>query len=259
MAAKSPRATSRRCAPIRASRRPISGRRSPMLELKSVDTSYGPVPMLRGVAMSVRPGELVCLLGQNGAGKTTTFMTVCGVVRALRGKVVVMGRDMATLGTENLASLGVGLVPEGRRLFPSLTVIENLRLGYDAVSGRGPDFAAQLDKMCTLFPRIRERLRQVAGTLSGGEQAMLALARALVSEPRFILLDEPSAGLSPLERIKVLTARGIGILMVEQNIREAMPIADRLYILAAGEKRFEGTPEDVRNDRQIMDIYMGGA
>lgn len=106
-----------------------------MLELRDVDTSYGAVPMLRGVAMSVRPGELVCLLGPNGAGKTTTFMTVCGVVRAQRGKVEVMGRDMATLGTENLASLGVGLVPEGRRLFPGLTVMENLRLGYDAVSG----------------------------------------------------------------------------------------------------------------------------
>ena len=168
-----------------------------MLELKDVDTAYGPVPMLRAVTMSVQPGELVCLLGPNGAGKTTTFMTVCGVVRAQRGRVEVMGRDLASLGTENLAALGVGLVPEGRRLFPSLTVQENLRLGYDAVSGRGPDFEPQLDKMCHLFPRIRERLRQVAGTLSGGEQAMVALARALIGEPRLVIMDEPSLGLSP--------------------------------------------------------------
>lgn len=126
-----------------------------MLELKGVDTSYGAVPMLRGVAMSVHPGELVCLLGPNGAGKTTTFMTVCGVVRAQRGKVEVMGRDMATLGTENLASLGVGLVPEGRRLFPSLSVIENLRLGYDAVSGRGPISRRNWTKWVTCFRASR--------------------------------------------------------------------------------------------------------
>ncbi|TIP29627.1 MAG: ABC transporter ATP-binding protein [Mesorhizobium sp.] len=233
-----------------------------MLELKGVDTSYGAVPMLRGVAMSVRPGELVCLLGPNGAGKTTTFMTVCGVVRAIRGKVEVMGKEMATLGTENLASLGVGLVPEGRRLFPSLTVIENLRLGYDAVSGRGPDFAAQLDKMCTLFPRIRERLGQVAGTLSGGEQAMVALARALIGEPKLVIMDEPSLGLSPkligeyFEITREIHRRGTTILLIEQNAEMGLGIADRGYVLVKGKVAQEGPAKELLSSKAARSLYL---
>jgi len=233
-----------------------------MLELRDVDTSYGAVPMLRGVAMSVRPGELVCLLGPNGAGKTTTFMTVCGVVRAQRGKVEVMGRDMATLGTENLASLGVGLVPEGRRLFPGLTVIENLRLGYDAVSGRGPNFAAQLDKMGTLFPRIQERLRQVAGTLSGGEQAMVALARALIGEPRLVIMDEPSLGLSPkligeyFEITREIHRRGTTILLIEQNAEMGLGIADRGYVLVKGKVAQEGPAKELLSSKAARSLYL---
>ncbi|MER9349946.1 ABC transporter ATP-binding protein [Mesorhizobium sp. M0227] len=233
-----------------------------MLELRDVDTSYGAVPMLRGMAMSVRPGELVCLLGPNGAGKTTTFMTVCGVVRAQRGKVEVMGRDMATLGTENLASLGVGLVPEGRRLFPGLTVIENLRLGYDAVSGRGPDFAAQLDKMCKLFPRIHERLRQVAGTLSGGEQAMVALARALIGEPKLVIMDEPSLGLSPkligeyFEITREIHRRGTTILLIEQNAEMGLGIADRGYVLVKGKVAQEGPAKELLSSKAARSLYL---
>ncbi|MER9518351.1 ABC transporter ATP-binding protein [Mesorhizobium sp. M0614] len=233
-----------------------------MLELRDVDTSYGAVPMLRGMAMSVRPGELVCLLGPNGAGKTTTFMTVCGVVRAQRGKVEVMGRDMATLGTENLASLGVGLVPEGRRLFPGLTVIENLRLGYDAVSGRGPDFAAQLDKMCKLFPRIHERLRQVAGTLSGGEQAMVALARALIGEPKLVIMDEPSLGLSPkligeyFEITREIHRRGTTILLIEQNAEMGLGIADRGYVLVKGKVAQEGPAKELLTSKAARSLYL---
>jgi branched-chain amino acid transport system ATP-binding protein len=233
-----------------------------MLELKGVDTSYGAVPMLRGVAMSVRPGELVCLLGPNGAGKTTTFMTVCGVVRAQRGRVEVMGRDMATLGTENLASLGVGLVPEGRRLFPSLSVIENLRLGYDAVSGRGPNFEAQLDKMGNLFPRIQERLRQVAGTLSGGEQAMVALARALIGEPRLVIMDEPSLGLSPkligeyFEITREIHRRGTTILLIEQNAEMGLGIADRGYVLVKGKVAQEGPAKELLSSKAARSLYL---
>lgn len=176
------------------------------------------------------------------------------------------------LGVETISNLpvhevvrrGLVLMPQGGGVFPRLTVMENLRMGGYAIADRKL-VDRRIEALVDQYPSLARRRKTTAGALSGGEQAMLALARALVSEPRFILLDEPSAGLSPamvsetLERIKVLTARGIGILMVEQNIREAMPIADRLYILAAGEKRFEGTPGDVRNDRQIMDIYMGGA
>ncbi|MCF6121871.1 ABC transporter ATP-binding protein [Mesorhizobium sp. M7A.F.Ca.CA.001.07.2.1] len=233
-----------------------------MLELRDVDTSYGAVPMLRGVAMSVRPGELVCLLGPNGAGKTTTFMTVCGVVRAQRGKVEVMGRDMATLGTENLASLGVGLVPEGRRLFPGLTVMENLRLGYDAVSARGPNFAVQLDKMCKLFPRIHERLRQVAGTLSGGEQAMVALARALIGEPRLVIMDEPSLGLSPkligeyFEITREIHRQGTTILLIEQNAEMGLGIADRGYVLVKGKVAQEGPAKELLSSKAARSLYL---
>jgi branched-chain amino acid transport system ATP-binding protein len=233
-----------------------------MLELKDVDTAYGAVPMLRNVVMSVRQGELVCLLGPNGAGKTTTFMTVCGVVRAQRGKVEVMGKDVATLGTENLAALGVGLVPEGRRLFPGLTVIENLRLGYDAVSNRGPNFEAQLDKMCDLFPRVRERLRQVAGTLSGGEQAMVALARALIGEPKLVIMDEPSLGLSPkligeyFEITDEIHRRGTTILLIEQNAEMGLSIADRGYVLVKGRVAQEGPAKELLSSKAAKSLYL---
>jgi branched-chain amino acid transport system ATP-binding protein len=213
-----------------------------MLELKDVDTAYGAVPMLRGVTISVRPGELVCLLGPNGAGKTTTFMTVCGVVKAQRGKVELMGKDIAALGTENLAALGVGLVPEGRRLFPGLTVQENLRLGYDAVSGRGPDFEPQLEKMCALFPRIRERLRQAAGTLSGGEQAMVALARALIGE-YFEITQE-------------IHRRGTTVLLIEQNAEMGLGIADRGYVLVKGKVAQEGPARELLSSRTASSLYL---
>lgn len=233
-----------------------------MLELKDVDTAYGSVPMLRGLNLSVRPGELVCILGPNGAGKTTTFMTVCGVVNVLRGKVDVMGKDMARLGTENLAALGVGLVPEGRRLFPGLTVIENLRLGYDAVSGRGPHFETQLDKMSNLFPRIRERLRQVAGTLSGGEQAMVALARALIGEPKFVVMDEPSLGLSPkliseyFEITREIHRQGTTILLIEQNAEMGLGIADRGYVLVKGKVAHEGDAKELLSSKAAKGLYL---
>jgi branched-chain amino acid transport system ATP-binding protein len=233
-----------------------------MLELKSVDTAYGPVPMLRDVVMSVRPGELVCLLGPNGAGKTTTFMTICGVVRAQRGKVEVMGKDIAALGTENLAALGVGLVPEGRRLFPGLTVQENLRLGYDAVSGRGPNFSAQLDKMSDLFPRIRERLRQPAGTLSGGEQAMVALARELIGEPKLVVMDEPSLGLSPkligeyFEITEEINRRGTTVLLIEQNAEMGLKIAHRGYVLVKGKVAQEGPASELLSSRATKSLYL---
>jgi branched-chain amino acid transport system ATP-binding protein len=233
-----------------------------MLELKDVDTAYGSVPMLRGVSMSVRQGELVCLLGPNGAGKTTTFLTVCGVMAALRGKVDVMGRDMASLGTEKLAALGVGLVPEGRRLFPGLTVQENLRLGYDAVSDRGPNFEPRLDTMCELFPRIRDRLRQAAGTLSGGEQAMVALARALIGEPKLVIMDEPSLGLSPkligeyFEITREVHRRGATILLIEQNAEMGLGIADRGYVLVKGRVVKQGWARELLSSKAVHSLYL---
>jgi branched-chain amino acid transport system ATP-binding protein len=233
-----------------------------MLELTDVDTAYGAVPMLRQVSMSVQPGELVCLLGPNGAGKTTTFMTICGVVKALRGKVKVMGEEVSALGTERLASLGVGVVPEGRRLFPGLTVLENLRLGYEAVSDGGSEFEAQLDKMGDLFPRIRERLRQAAGTLSGGEQAMVALARALIGGPKLVVMDEPSLGLSPkliaeyFEITDEVHKRGTTILLIEQNAEMGLKIADRGYVLVKGRVAQEGPARDLLSSKATSSLYL---
>lgn len=233
-----------------------------MLELSGVDTAYGSVPMLRGLDLVVRRGELVCILGPNGAGKTTTFMTVCGVVPALRGKVEVMGKDMARLGTENLAALGVGLVPEGRRLFPGLTVVENLRLGYDAVSGGGQHFETQLERMSDLFPRIRERLRQVAGTLSGGEQAMVALARALIGEPALVVMDEPSLGLSPkliseyFEITREIHRRGTTVLLIEQNAEMGLGIADRGYVLVKGRVAQQGGAKELLSSKAAKSLYL---
>ncbi|KXF74694.1 ABC transporter ATP-binding protein [Paramesorhizobium deserti] len=233
-----------------------------MLELKDVDTAYGAVPMLRNVTISVGAGELVCLLGPNGAGKTTTFMTICGVVRAQRGRVELMGKDVAALGTENLAALGVGVVPEGRRLFPGLTVLENLRLGYDAVSGGKLNFEAQLDKMSSLFPRIRERLRQEAGTLSGGEQAMVALARALIGEPRLVIMDEPSLGLSPkligeyFEITQEIHRCGTTILLIEQNAEMGLSIADRGYLLVKGRVAQEGPAKELLSSKAAKSLYL---
>lgn len=232
-----------------------------MLELKNVDTAYGPVPMLRDVRLRVGEGELVCLLGPNGAGKTTTFMTICGVVRALRGSVAVMGQDVGRLGTEKLARLGVGLVPEGRRLFPGLTVRENLRLGYDAVTGSGPDFETRLDAMGELFPRVRERLRQPAGTLSGGEQAMVALARALIGEPKLVVMDEPSLGLSPkligeyFEITAEVHRRGTTMLLIEQNAEMGLRIADRDYVLVKGKVAQEGPARELLSSSIAKSLY----
>src|SRR5690606_22854416 len=194
-------AVSRRSVTIRAGRRTTGtthtlDRRQPMLELSAISTSYGTVPMLRDVSLTVAKGELVCLLGPNGAGKSTTFNTICGLVAPDRGRVRIMGQDVEATGTERLGALGVGFVPEGLRLFPSLTGRQNLRLGYDASRCTEP-FEERLAAMGKLFPRIGERLGQGAGTLSGGEQAMVALARALTGDPASIVMDDPPRGPPP--------------------------------------------------------------
>ena len=210
-----------------------------MLELREVDTHYDGVPMLRGVSLRVEPGEVVGLLGPNGAGKTTTFRAITGLVAAARGEVSIMGQRVGRIRTERIVALGVGLVPEGRRLFPDLTVRENLWLGYEAAGG-GNAFEARLEEIGTMFPRVRERLRQTAGTLSGGEQAMVALARALIGQPKLMIMDEPSLGLSPrlIEEYFEIVARmreaGTTVLLIEQNAEKALQVADRGYVLVKG-------------------------
>ncbi len=232
-----------------------------MLELSNVNTSYGPVAMLRGVSMTIGKGELVCLLGPNGAGKSTTFKALTGLLPLDGGAVRMMGRDIARLGTEKLAALGVGFVPEGRRLFPSLTVRENLKLGYDA-SGCAIPFETRLELIHDMFPRIRERMNQQANTMSGGEQAMVALARALIGDPEMLVMDEPSLGLSPklideyFETVVRIHAEGKTVLLIEQNAETALSISDRGYLLVRGRIAVSGTRAEMLRDDTIRHMYL---
>ncbi|MCL4764959.1 MAG: ABC transporter ATP-binding protein [Hyphomicrobiaceae bacterium] len=232
-----------------------------MLELQSVSTSYGQVPMLREVSLRVDKGEMVCLLGPNGAGKSTTFRAICGLLPIDSGSVRIAGRDLSQTGPEDLAALGIGFVPEGRRLFPQLTVRENLRLGFDA--SRCPeDFGSRLEAMGELFAPIRGRLDQVAGTLSGGEQAMVALARALIGKPSLVIMDEPSLGLSPklideyFEIVAGIRDGGTTVLLIEQNAQTALSIADRGYLLVRGRICANGPCRELLHDETVRQLYL---
>ncbi|MBZ9709804.1 ABC transporter ATP-binding protein [Mesorhizobium sp. ESP7-2] len=237
---------------------------STTLTAENIVTGYGKQEIIHGVSLSAEAGKITCIFGPNGCGKSTLLKAVAGALPVWSGTARLGDATLSNLAVHEVVRQGLVLMPQGGGVFPRLTVIENLRMGGYAIADRRL-VEQRIEALIEQYPSLARRRRTAAGSLSGGEQAMLALARALVSEPRFILLDEPSAGLSPamvietLERITTLITHGIGIVMVEQNIRQAMPIADKLYIMAAGEKRFEGTPRDVRDDRQIMDIYMGGA
>jgi len=232
-----------------------------MLELENISSAYGSVPMLRSVSLKVTQGEMVCLLGPNGAGKSTTFKTICGLLRPTGGTVRIAGEDVARVGPERLAALGVGFVPEGRRLFPTLTVRENLRLGFDAAR-TDLDFEARLEAMATLFPRIRERLGQGAGTMSGGEQAMVALARALIGNPGLVVMDEPSLGLSPklideyFEIVRRIRDEGKTVLLIEQNAETALSIADRGYLLIRGKIAISGTSAELLSNEMVRHLYL---
>lgn len=234
------------------------------LAAENIVTGYGKQEIVHGVSLTAEAGKITCIFGPNGCGKSTFLKAIAGALPVWGGSASLAGTTLSNLAVHEVVRQGLVLMPQGGGVFPRLTVLENLRMGGYAIADRHA-VEQRIEALIDQYPSLARRRRTAAGALSGGEQAMLSLARALVSKPRFILLDEPSAGLSPamvietLERITGLTEQGIGILMVEQNIREAMPIADKIYILAAGEKRFEGTPSDVRDDRQIMDIYMGGA
>jgi branched-chain amino acid transport system ATP-binding protein len=237
---------------------------SPLLEITDLEVSYGVVPVLRGVSLSVYAGEVVAVLGANGAGKSTTMRTISGLVSPRAGAIRFDGASITKLAPARILRLGVAHCPEGRRLFGALTVSENLRLG---ASTRKAVTAVRADteRMLTLFPILAERLHQTSSTLSGGEQQQLALARALMSAPRLLILDEPSLGVAPLlvrhifKALAELKSQGMSILLVEQNIDLALELADRAYVLRTGKVELSGPVRELRSGMRIADAYLGSA
>ena len=233
-----------------------------MLELADVHVRYGNIRALQGLSLRVDTGELVALIGSNGAGKSTTLRTISGLLRPTQGTIMFEGADITNAGTDRIVARGISQCPEGRRIFGSLTVSDNLRLG--AVSRKdAKEVAADLEMVFELFPLLRERLGQAGGTLSGGEQQMLAIGRALMSRPRLLLLDEPSLGLAPLmvERIFATIAelkrQGRTILLVEQNVHQALDVADRAYVLETGRITLDGEAAVLRHDPKVEQSYLG--
>jgi branched-chain amino acid transport system ATP-binding protein len=233
-----------------------------MLELADVHVRYGNILALQGVSLRVEQGELIALIGANGAGKSTTLRAISGLQRPSEGRITFEGADITSASTDRIVGLGISHCPEGRRIFGSLTVAENLRLGAVAVADAAAS-AAELENVFELFPLLKERLGQAGGTLSGGEQQMLAIGRALMSRPRLLLLDEPSLGLAPLmverifETISELKRQGRTILLVEQNVHQALDVADRAYVLETGRIMLDGPAETLRHDPKVEQSYLG--
>jgi branched-chain amino acid transport system ATP-binding protein len=233
-----------------------------MLELTDVHVRYGSVRALQGVSLRVETGELVALIGSNGAGKSTTLRTISGLLRPTQGTITFEGADITSAATDRIVRLGISQCPEGRRIFGSLSVSDNLRLGAVSRSDAG-EIAKDLETVFELFPLLKERLSQAGGTLSGGEQQMLAIGRALMSRPRLLLLDEPSLGLAPLmvERIFATIAelkrQGRTILLVEQNVHQALDVADRAYVVETGRITLDGEAAVLRQDPKVEQSYLG--
>ncbi|MDH2390675.1 ABC transporter ATP-binding protein [Streptomyces sp. HNM0663] len=235
-----------------------------MLEIHGLDVRYGGVQALRGLELAVGEGETVALLGNNGAGKTTTLSAVSGLVKPTEGRIVHEGEDITRTAPPEIVARGVVHVPEGRRIFSTLTVHENLLIGGYLVRD-GSRLARRVDEVYELLPRLAERRTQHGGTLSGGEQQMLAMGRALVARPRLLMLDEPSMGLAPLmvaavmEVIKDINRRGTAVLLVEQNAKAALKIAHRAYVIENGVAVLEGTAAELSADSRVAEAYLGGA
>ncbi|MCS7255677.1 MAG: ABC transporter ATP-binding protein [Thermomicrobium sp.] len=235
-----------------------------LLELQRVHVHYGPIQALKGISLTVESGEIVTLLGANGAGKTSTLRAISGLVRPSAGRILLADVDITHRRPHEIVELGVGHVPEGRRIFPRLSVEENLRLGAFTVRDRA-EIARRQDYVFSLFPRLAERRKQAGGTLSGGEQQMLAIGRALMMQPRILLLDEPSMGLAPVlvesifEVIQRLNRDGTTILLVEQNARMALEVAHRGYVLETGQIVLSGNARDLARDPRVQAAYLGAA
>ena len=236
--------------------------RGALLALEQLQVSYGGIRAVKGIDLAVGQGEVVCLIGANGAGKTTTLKAITGIVRPAGGRIVYDGGPIGGLRVHEIARRGLAMVPEGRGIFAQLTIDENLAMGAYARRDRGA-IAGDIERAFTLFPRLKERRGQVAGTLSGGEQQMLAMARALMSRPRLLLLDEPSMGLAPLmvekifEVVRAIAAEGVTLLLVEQNARLALQSSHRGYVLEGGTITLSGEAKQLLGDPRIREAYLG--
>lgn len=233
-----------------------------LLEVKDIEVYYGMIQALRGVSFEVNQGEVVALIGANGAGKTTTLHTITGLLRAKSGHILFNGNDISKVPAHKIVTMGMAHVPEGRRVFANMSVLQNLKMGAYTRKDKN-EIEATIQKVYQHFPRLQERQNQMAGTLSGGEQQMLAMGRALMSQPSIILMDEPSMGLSPIfvneifNIIKEVSESGTTVLLVEQNAKKALSIADRAYVLETGKTTLEGKAGDLLNDESVQKAYLG--
>jgi branched-chain amino acid transport system ATP-binding protein len=236
---------------------------APILSVDRISAGYGGLDVLQEVSLQVAPQELVAIIGPNGAGKSTVLKSVMGLIRVSAGEIRFAGEPITGRRTDRLVHLGLGYVPQGRIVFPQMTVLENLQMGAFTVSDRGQVREA-LDFVIRLFPRLGERSGQLAGTMSGGEQQMVALGRALMTHPRLVLLDEPSLGLAPrfvdmvFDQLIALRDQGIAIALVEQNAARALQVAHRAYVLELGRNRFEGSAQELAADERVRRMYLGG-
>ena len=232
-----------------------------LLELDNLSVHYKKIAAVRGISLGVEEGEIATLIGANGAGKTTTLRAISGLERPSSGEIRFKGESINGAAPEHIAELGIAHVPEGRRVFPFMTVHENLEMGAFL---RDDDYSGQLDAVYEIFPALVEKRRQPAGSLSGGQRQMVAMGRALMLEPKLLLLDEPTAGLSPLftdmvfDKVKEINATGVAILMVEQNAKDALALADRGYVLALGRNRHEDTGANLLANREVAEMFLGG-
>ena len=238
---------------------------TPLLELRHLKLSYGGIAAVKGIDFYINAGELVTLIGANGAGKTTTLKVIAGLLKPCAGSIQFLGHAIGGQPAYELAKLGIGLVPEGRGVFARMTILENLQMGAYIRQGSqsSESIDHDLEMVLTTFPRLRERLSQLAGTLSGGEQQMVAIARAMMAKPKLLLLDEPSMGLAPLmvetifEVIQNLNQQGMTILLVEQNARLALSMADRAYVMESGAITLSGSADQLLNDDRVREAYLG--
>lgn len=234
-----------------------------ILKLDNLTVSYGSIKALKGINIKVREGEIVALLGANGAGKTTTLKTLSGIVSAENGSIEFCGKNIVNMAPEKITALGIVQSPEGRQIFPDITVEENLRVGAFTVKSK-KEIAKNFERVYKYFPILQERKKQLAGTLSGGEQQMLAIARALMGSPKVLLLDEPSLGLAPLivktifEIVKEINSEGTTVLIIEQNALQTLKIADYAYVLEVGEVSIEGKANELIQDKKLLEAYLGG-